>query len=147
VSAVAKKPYPKSTCQVLDEVIKWAADAAREQVSLAAFRGEAPEPDFGMGLWQGFQAKFPKADGVDYDVLATALSSTYRATVRELVKDRPADRLFAVERAALLELHAELAAVDTDEHKKGSPWMQPLLGTEITALKKLIAAALVGGRS
>jgi hypothetical protein len=146
VNAVAKKPYPKSTYRLMAEVIDWAAEAAREAVSADLATGQTPDTEFGMGLWQSFQEKFPKAEGVDYDVLVTALSSSYRATARELLSDKRSD-LSAVERRALLDLHAELAAVDPDEHKAGSPYYQLLVGTEIVALKKVLAAALVGSRS
>lgn len=56
------------------------------------------------------------------------------------------DDLTAPERRALLEMHAELSAVDPDEHKAGSPYHVLLLGTEITALRKVLADVFVNGK-
>ena len=73
-----------STHQQLVKVIEWATAAAKEQVQIAQSRCEAPDLDYGMGLWQSFQAEFPKEPGVDYDILVTALSATYRAVVKAI---------------------------------------------------------------
>lgn len=53
------------------------------------------------------------------------------------------DDLTADDRRVLLELYSELSSVDPAEHPKGSPFFQPLLGIEILALRKLIAASFV----
>jgi hypothetical protein len=81
----AKGPYKKSVHQHLVEVIEWTANAAREAVERDRFSGEATSEDFGMGLWQTFLVKFRDiAPGHDRDVVCTAMSATYRATVRAL---------------------------------------------------------------
>lgn len=81
------------THEILTKVIDWAADAAREYVSLAKHRGEdlhtSLDTQYGMGLWQSFQVTFPKYSFQgkllyppgQYDLLVTALGATYRATV------------------------------------------------------------------
>ena len=91
----------KSTYQLLAEVIPWAIEAAREHVELSRFNGETPDPETSMGLWQSFQAKFqakfPKHEGiafpsdtaVDYDVLVTAYSKAYEASVKALCEFKP----------------------------------------------------------
>lgn len=80
---------PKSTHQLLAEVIPWAVDAAKEHVELAIFNGETPDPETGMGLWQSFQAAFPKTPGVDYDILVTAYGEAYSSTVKALATFEP----------------------------------------------------------
>jgi hypothetical protein len=79
----------KSTHQLLAEVIPWAVDAAKEHVELSRFRGETPDPESGMGLWQSFQAAFPKSPCVDYDILVTAYGQAYSATVKALATFEP----------------------------------------------------------
>jgi len=74
------------------EVIAWASEAAREHVELAIFNHETPDPESGMGLWQSFQAKFPKAAVArprDYDTLIGVYLGAYSSTVKTLVAFRP----------------------------------------------------------
>lgn len=87
-----------STHQLLAIVIKWASEAAKEHVELAIFHGEDPDPETSMGLWQSFQAKFPKTPGVDYDILVNAYSHTFTVTVKTLLAFRPDGGRAAVNR-------------------------------------------------
>jgi len=82
----AKCTYKKGVHQYLVEVIEWTAEAAREAVALDLHRGEPTCEDFGMGLWQTFLVKFASVQGPDRDIICTAMSATYRATVRECLK-------------------------------------------------------------
>ena len=87
----------KSGQQVLLEVIMWTVAAAKEHVELSRFRGEDPDPEVGMGLWQSFQAMFPKQEGiafpsstrVDHDLAVALFSETYKRAVEALVSFRP----------------------------------------------------------
>jgi hypothetical protein len=74
----------------LARIIAWAAEAAREHVELARFNGEEPDLEGGMGLWQSFQATFPKTmfPG-DYDLAITVYSATFTETVKALVAFQP----------------------------------------------------------
>jgi hypothetical protein len=86
VSDAARAPYKKSVHQYLVEVIEWAADAAREAVERDRYYGEETSEDFGIGLWQYFLVKYREVPpGHDRDILCTALSATYRATVRAIL--------------------------------------------------------------
>ncbi len=72
-------------------IVEWAVEAAKEHVELARFSGEEPDPEPPMGLWQSFQAKFPK-DGVpggDYDLGVCVYSATFTTTVEALKAFRP----------------------------------------------------------
>lgn len=71
--------------EVMKSIIAWSIDAAREHVSLAIFNGETPDPETSMGLWQSFQAKFPKREVAgDYDGYVSLYSETYSNTVKAL---------------------------------------------------------------
>lgn len=70
---------------LLAQVITWTVAAAKEQVELAYFSGEDVDPEGGMGLWQSFQAEFPKVMGSDdYDLLVMAYGTTYKETVKAM---------------------------------------------------------------
>lgn len=79
----------RTTYDLLTDVIPWTTHAAKEHVELARFNGETPDPQPGMGLWQSFQAAFPKAPGVDYDMLVFAFDAVYTETVTALATFEP----------------------------------------------------------
>lgn len=75
----------QSIHQVLASVIEWSAAAAKEHVELARHLGETPDPETNMGLWQAFQAEFPKAGReADYDLLVTVHAKTYASVVKAM---------------------------------------------------------------
>lgn len=68
--------------QSIIEVINWSTEAGMEEGNLAYFQGREVE-DGGMGLWQSFQAKFPKDKWVgDYDLAVCIYDSTYKAVAK-----------------------------------------------------------------
>lgn len=72
----------------LDESIKWAVAAAKEHVDLCQHTGEPPDPDISMGLWQSFQAEFPRSaypGHGHYDLLINVLSTVYSQSVKALL--------------------------------------------------------------
>lgn len=79
-----------STHLTLVEVIKWSVAAAKEHCESADRNAEVRDPDTSMGLWQSFQATFPKEDSEgraiyrDYDILVTAYSETFSAVVKAM---------------------------------------------------------------
>ena len=62
-TATRKAAPTPGTHQLLHQVILWTLEAAKECVDRAEFHNETPDPDGGMGLWQSFQARFPKTEG------------------------------------------------------------------------------------
>lgn len=72
--------------QAVKAAIEWAVAAAKEHVDICTHTGETPDPEGGMGLWQSFQAAFPKAGypGHNYDLLITAYSTAYSETVKAI---------------------------------------------------------------
>jgi hypothetical protein len=81
---MATKHAPDSPYFRLARVITWASDAAFEHVKIARHRGEATDPEWGMGLWQTFQEAFPKLPNEDRGMTITAASEAYTAAVRNL---------------------------------------------------------------
>jgi len=70
-----------------EAIITWAIDAAREQVQLAVHRGEDPDPEWGMGLWQCFQETFPKdRTPGSYDLAIWIASTTYAQTIKAMTQ-------------------------------------------------------------
>lgn len=73
--------------QPVKAAIEWAIAAAKEHVDICQHTGEPPDSEGGMGLWQSFQAAFPKAgypgEG-NYDLLITAYSTAYSEAVKAL---------------------------------------------------------------
>lgn len=72
-------------------IVAWAVEAAKEHVELARFNKEEPDPETSMGLWQSFQAKFPKETfpGGDYDLGVCVYSATFTNTVKALRDFQP----------------------------------------------------------
>lgn len=58
----------------LKEIILWTVDATKDL--------DSTDADGGMGLWQSFQAAFPKEDFEDYDLAVTAYSSVVEGVMR-----------------------------------------------------------------
>jgi ribosomal protein L37AE/L43A len=80
-------PYPKSIHETLREIIAWSAEAAREHVERARWEGSEPDPDGSMGLWQSFQARWPKEGFVgNYELAVTVYGATFSAAVKELAE-------------------------------------------------------------
>lgn len=100
------KDFSKNTTTytMLKPVIRWAVEAAKEHVNIQWQACAPTDPEWGMGTWQAFQEAFPKQDGIDYDILVTAASDAYSATVQALVDTLPSRQL-----AAIIEGHAEHA--------------------------------------
>lgn len=51
-------PTPFEIQAELQRVTDWAMKCAAEHVDGAHFDGDVPDPDWGMGLWQSFNADF-----------------------------------------------------------------------------------------
>ena len=64
-----------------DEIVKWAAEAGRQNARETHHFGEDLDTEGGMGLWQSFQARFPKEGfpGQSYDFAIALYNSVYRA--------------------------------------------------------------------
>lgn len=69
------------THQQANDIIKWAVDAAEEQIEIAQYSGQEPSFDMDFGLWQSFQEAFPKETFSDYDMAITVASNTYTRTI------------------------------------------------------------------
>lgn len=62
-----------------DEIVKWAAEAGRQNA--VSSPEDEFDPEGGMGLWQSFQARFPKEGfpGQSYDFAIALYNSVYLA--------------------------------------------------------------------
>lgn len=66
-------------CFAYKSIIEWATEAAIEAVGLGDTDSEG-----GMGLWQSFQAQFPRSmfPGGEYDVAIMVYSTTYKSVYK-----------------------------------------------------------------
>lgn len=77
----SKGSYQDSIYQMVTKVIQWSTAAASQQFT---FFGQEADDEGGMGLWQSFQATFPKQDGIDYDMLILVYGETFKQTLKAL---------------------------------------------------------------
>lgn len=76
---------PQVSIQVMNEVIAWAADAAREQAEIAIHQGADLDPDGNLGLWLSFREKFKDhATPGTYDVYVSLYSNVYSETMKAI---------------------------------------------------------------
>lgn len=73
---------------LFQEVIEWAAYAGRQEALMAIHDKREVESRGGMGLWQSFQAKFPKDrfEADDYDLAINLYSTVYAASAKNCLK-------------------------------------------------------------
>lgn len=80
------------TIREIMSIIRWATEAAREHVQLCVHRAENPLDDCegNMGLWQAFQAKWPKERFPgSYDLAVCVYGTTFTETVKAIVAALP----------------------------------------------------------
>lgn len=82
-----QRPNHLDAIDSVKEAIKWAVAAAKEHVDLCRHTGESPDPDISMGIWQSFQAEFPRSayPHGHYDLLINVLSTVYSQSVKALL--------------------------------------------------------------
>jgi hypothetical protein len=68
---------------LMKEIVEWSTEAAREEVLRADSRQEEPDAEGGMGLWQSFQARFPREriGAAHYDHAIALYGFVYSAAV------------------------------------------------------------------
>lgn len=73
---------------LLSSIIEWATDAGRQEALVAAHESREVDSRGGMGLWQAFQAKFPKSLFEDdmYDEAITLYSIVYTKSAESCYK-------------------------------------------------------------
>ncbi len=76
------------TAPLMKEIVVWATNAAREEVLTATSQGRPVDSEGGMGLWQSFQATFPRErfSPHNYDLAVALYGQVYSAAVVSGVK-------------------------------------------------------------
>lgn len=74
---------------IFRDIIEWSLSAARQEALMAKHEGREVDSRGGMGLWQSFQAKFPKdrfASEDQYDEAIYLYSTVYARGAAEMAK-------------------------------------------------------------
>lgn len=74
---------------LFSSIIEWSLEAARQEALMASHEGREVASRGSMGLWQSFQAKFPKdlfASEDQYDEAIALYSTVYSRGTIEMAK-------------------------------------------------------------
>lgn len=73
--------------EVMKRIVAWATDAGRHEALMAKHEGRNVDTEGEIGLWQSFQAEFPKDDFVgNYDLAVTLYSSVFAESAKACAK-------------------------------------------------------------